>query len=64
VGAAAGPVRDPLHRQPRTYLLQAGDAQQPDLLDLDKLDQNLMYGQILTLAQTIQALDATPAAAL
>ncbi len=47
-----------------TYLLQAGDAQQPDLLDLDKLDQNLMYGQILTLARTIQALDATPAAAL
>ena len=47
-----------------TYLLQAGDAQQPDLLDLDKLDQNLMYGQILTLARTIQALDAIPSAAL
>ena len=47
-----------------TYLLQAGDAQQPGLLDLDKLDQNLMYGQILTLARTIQALDAIPSAAL
>ena len=47
-----------------TYLLQAGDAQQPELLDLDKLDQNLMYGQILTLARTIQALDAIPSAAL
>jgi hypothetical protein len=47
-----------------TYLLQAGDAQQPDLLDLDKLDKNLMYGQILTLARTIQALDAAPPAAL
>jgi len=47
-----------------TYLLQAGDAQRPDLLDLDKLDKNLMYGQILTLARTIQALDATPPAAL
>lgn len=33
-----------------TYLLQAGDAQQPRLLDLDKLDQRLMYGQILALA--------------
>ena len=47
-----------------TYLLQAGDAQQPHLLDLDKLDQRLMYGQILALAQTIEALDASPAAAL
>ena len=47
-----------------TYLLQAGDAQQPDLLDLDKLDKNLMYGQILTLARTIRALDAAPPAAL
>ena len=45
-----------------TYLLQAGDAQQPQLLDLDKLDQRLMYGQILALAQTIGALDALPAA--
>ncbi len=47
-----------------TYLLQAGDAQQPQLLDLDKLDQRLMYGQILALAQTIDTLDALPASAL
>ena len=47
-----------------TYLLQAGDAQQPQLLDLDKLDQRLMYGQILALAQTISTLDALPASAL
>jgi hypothetical protein len=47
-----------------TYLLQAGDAQQPQLLDLDKLDQRLMYGQILAYAQTIGALDAVPASAL
>ena len=47
-----------------TYLLQAGDAQQPQRLDLDKLDQRLMYGQILALAQTIGTLDALPASAL
>lgn len=47
-----------------TYLLQAGDAPQPQLLDLDKLDQRLMYGQILALAQTIGTLDALPAFAL
>jgi hypothetical protein len=47
-----------------TYLLQAGDTQQPQLLDLDKLDQRLMYGQILALAQTIGTLDALPASAL
>ena len=47
-----------------TYLLQAGNAQQPQLLDLDKLDQRLMYGQILALAQTIGTLDALPASAL
>ena len=47
-----------------TYLLQAGDAQQPQLLDLDKLDQRLMYGQILAYAQTIGALNAVPASAL
>jgi hypothetical protein len=41
-----------------TYLLQAGDAQHPALLDLDKLDKRLMYGQVLTFARTIQALDA------
>ena len=33
-------------------------------LDLDKLDQRLMYGQVLALAQTIGTLDALPAAAL
>jgi len=47
-----------------TYLLQAGDARQPQLLDLDKLDQRLMYGQILALAQTISTLDALPVSAL
>jgi hypothetical protein len=47
-----------------TYLLQAGDAQRPRLLDLDKLDKRLMYGQILAFAQTIEALDAAPASAL
>jgi len=47
-----------------TYLLQAGAGQQPQLLDLDKLDQRLMYGQILALAQTIGTLDALPAFAL
>ena len=47
-----------------TYLLQAGDARQPQLLDLDKLDRRLMYGQILALAQTIGTLDAVPASAL
>jgi hypothetical protein len=47
-----------------TYLLQAGDAQQPQLLDLDKLDQRQMYGQILALARTIGTLDALPASAL
>jgi hypothetical protein len=47
-----------------TYLLQAGDTQQPQLLDLDKLDQRLMYGQILALARTIGTLDALPASAL
>ncbi len=47
-----------------TYLLQAGDAQRPHLLDLDKLDQRLMYGEILAFAQVIKALDAAPAAAL
>jgi hypothetical protein len=47
-----------------TYLLQAGDAQHPALLDLDKLDKHLMYGQILTLARTIEVLDATPPSGL
>jgi len=47
-----------------TYLLQAGDARQPQLLDLDKLDQRLMYSQILALAHAIGTLDALPASAL
>ena len=47
-----------------TYLLQAGDAHRPHQLDLDKLDKRLMYGKILALARTIEALDAAPAAAL
>ncbi len=47
-----------------TYLLQAGDAPRPAQLDLDKLDKNLMYAQILSFAQTIQTLDATPTSAL
>jgi len=47
-----------------TYLLQAGDAQHPEQLDLDKLDKNLMYGQILTFAKTIETLDRTLSSAL
>lgn len=47
-----------------TYLLQAGDPRHPQLLDLDKLDANLMYGQILAFARAIRALDATGSAAL
>lgn len=43
-----------------TYLLQAGDAQRPDLLDLDKLDPGLMYGQIAAMARTLDAFDAAP----
>ena len=37
---------------------------QPQLLDLDKLDQRLTYGQILASVQTIDALNAVPASAL
>jgi len=47
-----------------TYLLQAGSAQRPQLLDLDKLDMRLMYGEILAFAQVLEALDAAPASAL
>jgi hypothetical protein len=47
-----------------TYLLQAGDAQHPEQLDLDKLDKHLMYGQILTFANAIDTLDRTPVSAL
>jgi hypothetical protein len=47
-----------------TYLLQAGDAQHPELLDLDKLDPRLMYAEILAFAQSITALDRLPSSAL
>ena len=47
-----------------TYLLQAGDTRHPKRLNLDKLDKNLMYGQILTCANTIETLDRTPTNAL
>ncbi len=47
-----------------TYLLQAGDAQQAQLLRMDKLDPRLLYGQILALARTISPLEALPASAL
>jgi hypothetical protein len=39
-------------------------AEHPNLLDLDSLDRQLVYGQILTLARTIRALDATLPAGL
>ena len=45
----------------RSYLLQAGSRTQPYLLNLDKLDKQLIYGQILSFARTISALDAAPA---
>lgn len=45
------------------YLLQAGTAQRPGLLNLEQLDKNLMYGQILTFARTIETLDAAPTSA-
>ena len=43
-----------------TYLLQAGSRQQPKLLDLEKLDKNLAYAQVLAFARTLAALDAAP----
>ena len=46
------------------YLLQAGTRQHPRLLNLEQLDRDLAYAQILTLERTIRALDATPTAAL
>jgi hypothetical protein len=42
-----------------SYLLQAGSRTKPKLLNLDKLDKGLIYGQILTFARTISKLDAT-----
>jgi hypothetical protein len=47
-----------------TYLLQAGDSRHPELLDLDKLDKNLMYGQILAFSKTVEMLDRTSTSAL
>jgi hypothetical protein len=44
-----------------SYLLQAGSRTQPQLLNLDKLDKQLIYGQILSFARTISVLDAAPA---
>jgi MYXO-CTERM domain-containing protein len=44
-----------------SYLLQAGSRTQPQLLNLDKLDKRLIYGQIVSFARTISALDAAPA---
>ena len=46
-----------------SYLLQAGSRTEPQLLNLDKLDKRLIYGQILSFARTISALDAAPATA-
>jgi len=43
-----------------SYLLQAGSRTRPDQLNLDKLDKRLIYGQILSFARTISALDAAP----
>jgi len=41
-------------------LLQAGSSQYPALLDLEKLDKQLAYSQILAFARTLVTLDATP----
>lgn len=46
------------------YLLQAGTRQHPALLNLEQLDRDLAYAQVLTLARTIEALDRTPTASL
>jgi hypothetical protein len=45
------------------FLLQAGTAAHPALLNLEQLDRNLMYAQILTLARTLEALDRAPTSA-
>lgn len=39
------------------YLLQAGTRRRPGLLNLEQLDRNLIYAQILTFAKTIATLD-------
>jgi hypothetical protein len=41
-----------------SYLLQAGSRAHPEMLNLDKLDKALIYGQILSFARTIKTLDA------
>jgi hypothetical protein len=43
-----------------SYLLQAGSRTHPKKLNLDKLDKDLIYGQILSFARTISALDTAP----
>ena len=43
-----------------SYVIQAGSRTQPELLNLDKLDKRLIYGQILSFARTISALDTAP----
>jgi len=43
-----------------TYLLQAGSRAYPKQLDLEKLDKQLAYSQILAFARTIATLDAKP----
>jgi hypothetical protein len=43
-----------------SYLLQAGSRADPKNLNLEKLDKDLIYGQILSFANTISALDAAP----
>ena len=45
-----------------SYLLQAGSQARPELLNLDKLDKHLIYGQIQSFARTISTLDAAEAA--
>jgi len=40
-------------------LLQAGSGTKPKLLNLDKLDKRLIYGQILTFDRTNSTLDVT-----
>jgi MYXO-CTERM domain-containing protein len=46
-----------------SYLLQAGSRTHPEKLNLDKLDPQLIYGQIQSFARTISTLDAAPTAA-
>ena len=47
---------------PVADLPAAGGLSHPtSLLNLDKLDKQLIYGQILSFARTISALDAAPA---